>query len=199
MSPKYEVPDDHWEQDEPELDEPDRTTVKTHKIDIVYEVDPGHKDWDIGYGREKYTVHLNYDEEFGGVHVTHVVEHRWKGNYWRDVTDWDFKDIPEPVRQRVASVLPGDRPADLDTDIRVIDEGGESRWQKYHKPRMESYQGGGHMWAESLLKEVVEKLDGAAEQFDDGDAEERLEGVVADIQELAGELRVTAQEGDSHE
>lgn len=129
------IDDDHWEQDHSEPDQPERTSVKDHTIDVIYVTDP---DPDYpGYGREKYTAHLKYDEDLGGPYVLYVVEHRWKGNYWRDVTDWGFEDVPEPVRQRVASVLPVNRPEDLDTDVRTVDEGGESRWEKIHKPRME--------------------------------------------------------------
>jgi len=187
------IEDDHWEQDNSEpTEQPDRTTVKRHEIDVIYVTD---SDEDMGYGREKYTAHLNYDGDFGGVHVTFVVEHRWKGNYWRDVTDWEFRDIPEPVRQRVAAVLPVDRPADLDTDVRAIDEGGESRFNKYHKPALDAHSGGEDMWAESYLREAGERLDGAAETLSDGEHVDAVESMVSDLQELVAEIRGTPQEG----
>jgi len=186
---KYDVPDGHWETDNTKPDKGERTTVNSHEIDVVYEVEPDHDRRDMGYGREKYTAMVSYADDERGVHVLYVVEHRWKGNYWRDVRDWEFSDIPDPVRKRVAAVLPVDGPAALDTDVRIVDEGGESRFEKIHKPRMESYQGGGHMWGETHLKDAVKQLDGAAEAIEDKEACDRIEELRDDIQDFAESLR----------
>lgn len=186
--------DHEWSEPEPETEAPERTMVKDHEVDVIYVVDP---DEDMGYGREKYTATIRYDDETGDPYVLYVVEHRWKGNYWRDTTDWEFQDIPEPVRQQVAAVLPVDRPTDLDTETRVIDEGGESRWKKHHKPRMEAYNDGGDIWAESSLKEAANQLDGAAENVSDEETEQRIDDLISEVQAITGEICAPPQEGVS--
>jgi hypothetical protein len=122
-----------------EEDAPERTRVSGHEIEVIYTVDPGE---DMGYGREKYDAIIRYDDETGEPYVLYVVEYRWKGNFWRDTTDWDWQDVPEPVREQVAAVLPVDGPEELESGVRLMDEGGESRWEKIHKPRMEAMRGG---------------------------------------------------------
>ena len=122
--PKYSVPDDHWQNDE----EPDRgdspAKLDTIEVNVILTTDP-HAD--MGYGREKYTAHVVHDDT-DGLYVLHVVEHRWKGNFWRDIRDWDWKDAPGLVRERVASVVDCDGVDDLDPGVRLVDEGGESTW-----------------------------------------------------------------------
>lgn len=121
---KYSVPDDHWDEDQQD-DERDsqHARVKAHDVEVVLTTDP---DADMGYGREKWTARLQHDD--GDVYCLYAVEHRWKGNYWRDVTRWDWCDVPAPVRARVAAVVDCDGPDDLEPGVRVIGEGGESTW-----------------------------------------------------------------------
>ncbi|MDS0280045.1 hypothetical protein NDI85_19865 [Halomicroarcula sp. S1AR25-4] len=163
----------------PEPEQPDRTSVTDHDIEVIYETDPGRDD---GYGREKYSATIRYDDETGEPYVLFVVEHRWKGNYWRDVTDWDWRDVPEPVRQRIAAALPVDGPAALATDQRLIDAGGESRWEKHHKHRVEDMSGD-EMWGTSFLRDAMDSAESAAEAFDDDSSGERIaEKVVGALQ-----------------
>ncbi|RQG93713.1 hypothetical protein [Natrarchaeobius oligotrophus] len=183
---KYSVPDGHWDDDpepEPELE---RTRVSDHEIDVIFVTDPGA---DMGYGREKYTATIRYDDETGEPYVLFAVEHRWKGNYWRDVTDWDWRDVPEPVRRQIAAVLPVDSPDDLDDGVRVIGEGGECRWEKYHKPRMEATSGE-EMWAGSSLRDAVRSLESAAEQLAETGTEtgDRIEELIDDVRDVHGDL-----------
>lgn len=177
---KYSVPDDHWERDEPEVEADDRMHVENHEIEVVYTTDPDEK---YGYGRKKYSVTITYDDE-RGAEALRAITHRWKGNYWRDTLDLDWQDVPGPVRQKVASLLPVDGPDDLDSGVRLFDEGGESRWEKYHKPRVESMSGD-EMWSTSHLRDALKGAEGAAESLDDGaDAQRRAEELVAEIQDL---------------
>ena len=157
--------DDAWDEPEPEPDggEP-RARVTDHELDVAYDTEPDAED---NYDRERYTVTIRYDDESGEPYVLYAVEHRWKGNYWRDVTDWDWRDVPEPVRERVVAALPIDDPAVLTSEHRLIEAGGESRWQKHHKHRVESMSGD-EMWGLSYLKEALRQLDLATEAFDDG-------------------------------
>lgn len=135
------IEDHEWTDPEPEADGGDRTTVKSHDVEVILTVDPD-PDY-YGYGREKYEAQVSYDKETGEPFVLHVIEHKWKGNYWRDIRDWDWKDVPEPVRQQVTAVLPVDHPDELDPGHRLVEEGGVSRWETIHKPRMERMQEGG--------------------------------------------------------
>lgn len=129
------IEDHEWSEPEADVDVEERTSVTNHEIDVIYVTDPGEHN---GYGREKYTASVSYDGETDAPFVLRVVEHRWKGNYWRDTTDWDWRDVPEPVRKQVAAVLPVDGPEALDSGTRIFDDGGESRWEKIHKPRIEA-------------------------------------------------------------
>ncbi|UHQ96410.1 hypothetical protein [Natrinema halophilum] len=168
---KYEPDTSHWDEDEESNEfELPRTQIKTHEIEVIYTTDPGET---RGYGREKYSATIRYDDETGDPFVLFVVEYRWKGNYWRDVTDWDWRDVPEPVRKQIAAALPVRSPDELDSGARLIDEGGESRWEKYHKHRVEELSGD-EMWGTSFLRDALDPLESAAEAFDDGSKGERL-------------------------
>lgn len=125
---KYEIPDDHeWaDEQEPDEDVQDRTSVQSHEVDIIYTVDPNE---DMGYGREKYTVHLTHGKDRDPI-ALYVLEHRWKGNYWREHTEWDWRDIPMPVKKRVASIVDCAGVEDLKPERRLVDEGGETAWQR---------------------------------------------------------------------
>jgi hypothetical protein len=159
---------------------PERTRVDSHEIDVYYDTGP---DPDDNYGRERYTVTVTYDKETGDPSFLYAVEHRWKGNYWRDMTDWDWRDLPAPVRRCVAAVLPVESPDELDRGVRLMDEGGESRWKKHHKHRVESLSGD-EMWGTSFLRDALDDAETAAESFDGGsEGEERAENVVSAIQE----------------
>ncbi|WP_455448225.1 hypothetical protein [Natrinema thermotolerans] len=182
-----QIADHDWSNAEPdEPDELDRTSVSSHEIDVIYTTDPGETG---GYGRTKYTATIRYDDEGGAPYVLFVVQHRWKGNYWRDVTDLDWRDTPAPVREQVAAALPVEDPDALDSGARLIDEGGESRWEKYHKDRVESTSAE-EMWGGSSLKDGLERIEAAAEQFEDGsDAEARAEELVDEIRETIRAVR----------
>lgn len=184
------IPDDHWEEDNEQDGGPDRTRVKSHEVDVYHDDETNPED---NYSRSRYTVTIKYDNDTGDPYVLYVVKHRWKGNYWRDTTDLDWRDTPEPVREQVAAALPVDGPDELDSGTRLIEEGGESRWQKIHKPRVESYDSGGEMWAENYLKGAVEQLDGAAESLDDNETQERLTELVGEIQDLTEDIRGEGQ------
>lgn len=185
-STKYgQMIEDHdWSEPESEPDELERTSVKRHEVDVIYVTDPGETG---GYGRERYTATVDYDDT-GEPYILYVVEHRWKGNYWRDVTDWDWRDVPVPVREQIASVLPVDRPRDLDCGDRMIDEGGESRWEKYHKPRVDSMDGS-EMWAVSHLTDAVKSLEGAAEDLDGDTGTDRVEELVEEVRETIADIQ----------
>lgn len=174
-----------WTDPDPEADGGERTTVKNHEIEVIYTTDPSE---DGGYGREKYTAHVSYEDD-GTPYVLYAIKHRWKGNYWRDTHDYDWRDVPGPVRQQVAAMLPVDGPDDLDCGTRMVDEGGESRWEKHHKHRMESMSGD-EMWGTSFLGDALEYVETAAEAFDDGsEGEARAEELVESIQNTITEVQ----------
>lgn len=123
---KYSVPDDHWEsREERELAE-SPARVDTHSVEVILTTDPTEK---YGYGREKYTVHIVHDGE-DAPYALYATEHRWKGNFWRDVKDIDWHDVPGTVRKQVACVVACNGVNDLHPGHRVIGEGGESRWKR---------------------------------------------------------------------
>jgi len=172
-----QLEDHDWSKPEPET--PDRTSVKNHEIDVIYTTEP---DETRGYGRQKYTAHIKYDDETGDPYVLYVVKHRWKGNYWRDTTDLDWLDTPTPVKQQIAAKLPVESPAALGTDTRLIEEGGESRWQKYHKDRVERMDSG-DMWGTSFLGDALDNAERAAEAVRERDLDtEPVEQAVEEIQ-----------------
>lgn len=99
------------------------TSIDSHTVDVILTTDP---DEEMGYGREKYTTKLVHDDD--GLRVLYCVEHRWKGNFWRDIREWDWCDVPHPVRERVASVVDCDGVDDLNPGVRLIGEGGRCSW-----------------------------------------------------------------------
>lgn len=190
------IADDHWEEDDPEPQQPTRTTVRNHEIEVYYDDEPEPQD---NYDRTKYTVTICHDDETREPYVLRVIEHRWKGNYWRDTTDLDWRDTPRLVRERVASVMGADRPQDLDCGTRMFDEGGESRFEKYHKPRIDATTTD-EMWASSSLGDALSKAEAAAERLPDGsEGEARAEAIVDEIVELKTDLQpeIDSEDGDS--
>lgn len=122
---KYEISDDHEWSDEKQSNNDDtspRTTTEAVNVDVIHVHDPSE---DMGYGRRKYTARLTHDDE-DGLYVLHVIQHRWKGNYWRDVKDLDWRDTPEVVRREVADAL-SMSVDELDCGARLVNEGGEKR------------------------------------------------------------------------
>lgn len=190
-STKYgsDIADHDWSKPETEIEQPDRTSVDTHKIEVIYVTDPSE---DMGYGREKYTLNIRYDDDTGEPYVLFAIKHRWKGNYWRDVLDLDWKDVPYPVKERVVSLLPVERVGDLATENRLIPEGGESRFEKYHKPRMDSMESG-EMFGTSFLRDAVRSLESAAESFEDGSKGHRMS------ERVIGILQKTVTQIESHD
>lgn len=174
--------DDHeWQDSTPDgsADDIEATSVSSHEIDVILTTDPDEK---LGYGREKYTVKLTYDDD-GTPSVLFAVKHRWKGNYWRDTLDLDWQDVPDPVQQQVAALLPVNGPEALNDGVRLFDEGGESRWEKLHKPRMEAMSGD-EIWGTSFLQDALENAENAAEAFDDGsEGHDLAENIVSAIQD----------------
>ncbi len=178
------IPDDAWEEDDEPEGEDSPTSIKNHEVDVVLTTDP---DADMGYGRERYTISLTYDDDRDDPVVLYVVEHRWKGNYWRDTTDWDWRDVPDAVREQAVDVLPVDDAAALTPENRLIPEGGESRWEKLHKPRMDAMDSG-EMWGKSSLKDASRMLQRAAENLPEESAAEaedlvdRVHDLVEDVE-----------------
>lgn len=177
MGHKYSIPDDYW--DEEDEDEPmPTTTIKKHEIEVVHTTDPSE---DMGYGRDMWKAILDYED--GEPYVLYCIKYRWKGNYWRDIEDWEFADVPAPVRRQVAAVLPVDEPAALDTETRLMDEGGESRWEKHHHHRIQAMSGD-EMWATSFLREAMDRAENAAEAADEGsEAARRADTIVTELQD----------------
>lgn len=126
---KYEVPDDHWEEEQEDEEESNESPVRveSHDVDVILTVDPDHDHADMGYGREKYTVRLVDDDE-DAPYALYCIEHKWKGNYWRDVKELDWRDIPTEVQLRVAEVVDCAGVDDLDSGVRLVEEGGRSTW-----------------------------------------------------------------------
>lgn len=188
---KYSVPDGHWDEDDESEETPERTQVHSHEIEVYYDTEPDPED---NYGREMYTVTVTCNDD--GPSVLYAVEHRWKGNYWRDVTDWDWRDLPGPVRQCVANALPVESPDDLDGGVRLMDEGGESRWEKVHKPRVDDMSRD-QMWGTSFLRNALHRAESAAEAFGDGsEGKRRAESIVADIQSTISEVEEVDDDGE---
>lgn len=173
------IADHEWS--EPEENEPTPDTrVKSIELDIYHDTEP---DPDDNYAVERYTVNISFEKDSGDPFVLYAIEHRWKGNYWRDTTDWDWRDLPDGVRQAVANQMSVESPDELDGGARLMDEGGESRWEKHHKPRMEAMSGD-EMWGTSFLRDALDDVESAAEAFDDGsDGEEMAEGIIESITE----------------
>lgn len=120
---KYSVPEDAFESDdEPEDESP--ASIQSIRVDVILVTDPTD---DMGYGREKYTAHVKTDDD--GTRVVFFTEHTWKGNYWREFKDWDWQDVPGSVRQKVADAMNVEDWRELDPGVRVVDEGGEKRFE----------------------------------------------------------------------
>jgi hypothetical protein len=122
--PRYEVPDDHWESNEDE-------NPPAWKVDTTADIEIDVTLHQQGYqNSRKWTVHVNHsaidtisDAEDERVVAGFGVEHRNKGNYWRQGDMWDnavdFVDLPLRVRRRVAAVL--NRPlSEITPNERVI-------------------------------------------------------------------------------
>ena len=130
---KYSISEDHQWPDEKKREAEERglssTTVESHEVDIIHTTDPSE---DMGYGRDKYTVHIANDglDDDDTPYAVYATKHRWKGNFWRDVLDIDWCDLPTTVQRRVASVVACDDLDDLDPGVRVIGEDGRSTWRE---------------------------------------------------------------------
>jgi len=101
---KYSIPDDHWEDDEPEG--PPAWMEDTSAVSIEIDVQLHNE----GYQTDKkWTVHCTDRLDDEGIIAGYAIQHRNKGNYWREGQRWDdavdFEDLPLRVRQRVAAVL----------------------------------------------------------------------------------------------
>ena len=117
---KYDVPDDHWEDNESE-DPPAwrEDTSADIKIDVQLH--------DQGYQNdEKWTVHVQHhpgDDRPQECVAGFAVKHRNKGNYWRrgemHRDSVDFVDLPLRVRRRVAAALNRDL-SEITPDSRTI-------------------------------------------------------------------------------
>lgn len=122
---KYSVSDDHWNEDE-EPDPESPVSIDSHTVDVILTTDPTEKH---GYGREKYTVYVTHSFDDSPV-VTHAIEHRWKGNYWREVREWDWHDVPGAVKKQVAHVVDCEGARDLHPGDRLVGEGGDSTFTR---------------------------------------------------------------------
>jgi hypothetical protein len=116
--PKYDVPEDHWENDEPETPPRWRDETSAQTIEIEVQL---HND---GYQTDKkWTVHASDRIDEDSVIAGYAIEHRNKGNYWREGDRWgdaiDFVDLPLRARRRVAHVLNRDL-SEITPEARVI-------------------------------------------------------------------------------
>lgn len=115
---KYEVPDDHWEEDDPEGPPAWKEDTSARSIEIDVQLH------DQGYQTDKkWTVHCQDIHRRDEVIAGYAIEHQNKGNYWRPGEMWDdaidFVDLPLRVRQRVAWIL--NRPlAEITPDEREV-------------------------------------------------------------------------------
>jgi len=114
---KYDVPDDYWEEDEPEGPPAWKDDTSANiEIDVTLH--------EQGYQNdERWTVHCSDRVEDDEIIAGFAVKHQNKGNYWRDGEMWrdavDFADLPLRVRQRVAAVLNRDL-AEITPEERAI-------------------------------------------------------------------------------
>jgi hypothetical protein len=108
-STKYSVPDDHWDDSEPdasEAAEPAAWRADTSAPAITIDV----RLHDDGYQTDrKWTIHCTIRRETDAVIAGYGIEHQNKGNYWRSGDRWgdavDFQALPQQVRARVSHVL----------------------------------------------------------------------------------------------
>lgn len=190
-----QIKNHEWKTLEPDEQPTETTTIKNHTIDVIYTFDPTE---DMGYGRKKYTAHITYNDN-NDPEILYVIEHKWKGNYWRDVTDWNWNEIPEPVRRTITNALPVESPTELESGVQLMDEGGESRWAKFHKPQMEKMSGGNEMFCVSFLRDALQPLNSAAESIDTDSDKELIESLVSDLRDVITEIdgRYESNTGDS--
>lgn len=120
---KYSVPDDHWDDSDDSTAEFSPVHVDSHTVDVIHTTDPNES---MGYGRDRYSAHVTHGDD--GPTVLYFTKHRWKGNYWREHLELDWRDTPGVVRRQVADVVACDGVDDLDPGHRLIDEGGEACW-----------------------------------------------------------------------
>lgn len=126
---KYSIPDDHeWADEQTEDFTESPVSVESHKVEIVHTTDPTE---DMGYGRDKYTVHIvNDDDRERAPFALYATKWRWKGNFWRETLQVDWRDLPNVVQRRVASTVACASVAALDSGTRLIDEEGEEPWRE---------------------------------------------------------------------
>jgi len=133
---KYSVPDDAWEDDEPEG--PPAWKEDTSAVSIEIDVQLH----DQGYQTDKkWTVHCTQKVHDDRLLAGWAIEHRNKGNYWREGDRYDdavdFADLPLRVRRRVAQVLNRDLD-EITPDTRVIHrEDGTGLGDENRKQRLE--------------------------------------------------------------
>lgn len=101
---KYSVPDDAWDDDEPTGPPAWKTDTSARDIQLDVQLH------DEGYQTDrKWTIHCTERAHDDRLLAAYGVEHRNKGNFWRDGDRWDdavdFVDLPLRVRKRVATVL----------------------------------------------------------------------------------------------
>lgn len=121
------IPDDHtWEdEDEGPVEPGAPTSVDSHTVDVILTTDPTEN---MGYGRKKFTAHISHKDD--GPVVLYFTRHRWKGNFWRDIEELDWRDVPGSVKRQVAAVVACDSVEDLNPGHRLVEEGGRSTWQR---------------------------------------------------------------------
>ena len=132
---KYTIPEDHWAEADrdPETDAHPTQYIDSHEVAVYVDDVSNPED---NYDRTKYTVQITYND--GEPTFLYATAHRWKGNYWRDKVDYDWRETPQEVKARVAAVVACDGVDALDPGVRLIDEDGRDRWREIHQPRLES-------------------------------------------------------------
>lgn len=116
---KYSIEDGHWEEDDPDPPSWIEDTSADIEIDVTLH--------EQGYQEDrKWTVHCTHrpdDERLPDMVARFAVEHRNKGNFWREGEmhrdSVDFVDLPLRVRKRVAAILNRDLEA-ITPDERTI-------------------------------------------------------------------------------
>lgn len=131
LDTKYTIPDGHWDDDVEEESHPTQR-IDRHEVHVVCD---NKADPDGNYDRTKWTAVVTHGDD--GPTALYFTSHRWKGNYWRDQMDVDFRDAPDVVKRRVAEIVVCDGVEDLDPGVRLIEEQGRSRWREIHMPRIE--------------------------------------------------------------
>lgn len=125
---KYQIPDGHeWADEQTEDFAEQPVPVTSHDVEIIHTTDPTE---DMGYGRDKYTVHLAHDDREHTPYAVFATKWRWKGNFWRESLEVDWRDLPNVVQRRAASVIACESVADLDPGTRVIEPEGRDPWRE---------------------------------------------------------------------